>query len=143
MKIVVDSNILFTFFWKESVFEDILNTKRLDLFASEIALDEIKKYKEEIIKKGNISEKEFEQKKEELKRKVKFFHFKEYDTEIKEIVEVYNKENKEIIEELLRDIDFLALALRLNTVLWSNDKLLKSQKVITILKTEEIIRLLS
>jgi len=43
MRLVVDSNVLFTFFWKNFVFRNILD-KSVELFSPEYALEEINKY---------------------------------------------------------------------------------------------------
>jgi len=40
-----------------------------------------------------------------------------------------------------KDIDFVALALKLNAILWSNDGALKSIPILTVLNTREIIEL--
>ena len=54
MKLVVDSNVLFTFFWKGSVFKNFLDTP-IQLFSPEYALEEINKYSLEIMKKTSLS----------------------------------------------------------------------------------------
>jgi len=59
MKFVVDSNVLFTFFWKNSVFNKLILNYDLELYAPEFALEEIKKYSLEIRKKAKISVSEF------------------------------------------------------------------------------------
>ena len=41
----------------------------------------------------------------------------------------------------IKDMDFLALALKLKSPLWSNDKILKKQDQVQILNSEEVIRL--
>lgn len=48
MKIIVDTNILFSFFWQESLTRKLLITSNLELISSEIALEEIEKYSQEI-----------------------------------------------------------------------------------------------
>ncbi len=42
MRIVVDSNILFSFFCKDSTFSELCERKELQLISSEYALEEIK-----------------------------------------------------------------------------------------------------
>ena len=101
MKLVVDSNVLFTLFWKNSIFSKISLRQDLELFAPEFAIEEINKYKKEIMHKTKISEK-----------------------------------------ELLNDIDFIALALKLKVPLWTNDKLIKKVKDINILNTKELIEIM-
>ena len=40
-----------------------------------------------------------------------------------------------------KDVDFVALALKLNAILWSNDRALKSIPVLKVLNTKELIEL--
>ncbi len=40
-----------------------------------------------------------------------------------------------------KDVDFVALALKMNAVLWSNNKALKSFPYLKVLNTKEIIEL--
>ena len=44
--------------------------------------------------------------------------------------------------KILKDIDYLTPALKLNCPLWTNDSLLKKQKGVQILTTKDIIPLL-
>jgi len=39
------------------------------------------------------------------------------------------------------DIDFLALAMRLDAVLWSNDRMLKGQKRVVVVPTLELVEM--
>ena len=48
---------------------------------------------------------------------------------------------KEITPDI-KDADFLALCLKENSILWSNDNLLKNQDKVKVLSTEEIVRLI-
>ncbi len=142
MRIVVDSNILFTFFWKESIFSLVINKKGLDFLSPEYALEEIKKYEEEIQKKAKLSKNQFETRKTELVMNVGFIKLQEYQERFKEVQQIIQSFPKEEQEEFLSDIDFLSLALKNNCPLWTNDKLLKKQKQIPVLSTKEIIEIL-
>ena len=66
MRLVIDSNVLFTFFWKGSVFKKISIKQDLELFSPEFALEEINKYSAEIMRKAKLSREEFRKLKEEL-----------------------------------------------------------------------------
>ncbi len=52
MKIVVDSNILCTYFWQKFVFSQLCRKAELTLYSPEYALEEINKYNKEILKKN-------------------------------------------------------------------------------------------
>ena len=69
MKFVVDTNILFTFFWKNSFTKGLLVDQDLEFFAPEFALEEINKYSDEIIEKTGISLEKFK----ELRRDLAIF----------------------------------------------------------------------
>lgn len=142
MNIIVDSNILFTFFWKDSAFSILLKRKELKLFAPKYALEEIKKYEDEIVKKTKLSKEEFKIKMLELLNYINFINIEDYKCEFKNIKILAKTFHGEEYTELLNDIDFLALAIKINAPLWTHDKLLKKQDKIKVLTTKEIIELL-
>lgn len=141
MRLVVDSNILFTFFWKDSTFSKLCTRSDLALIAPEFALEEIKKYNKEIRERTKITSGEFEKRREELVNRVSFVPVEAYASAfptIKKLAETF----KEHADEILRDIDFLALALQQNLPLWTYDKLLQKQNMIKIITTANVIDLL-
>ncbi len=141
MKFVVDSNILFNFFWKNSTFRKICERRELEFFSPEYALEEIKKYKEEITKKAKISEKEFNNIRLDLINRINFTPLESYVSEfnnIKKLAEKFGEKSNEI----LKDVDFIALALKLNMPLLTHDKLLKEQNEIQILTIKEFIEII-
>ncbi|MBU1204229.1 MAG: hypothetical protein KKG60_04140 [Nanoarchaeota archaeon] len=143
MKLVVDSNVLFTFFWKNSVFRDILVKGGIILFSPELALKEIEKYRKEIIEKAKISQQDFKEIKKELKKNVAFIPLEEYTDSIGTARQIENDFSKQEVGDFLDDLDFFALAYELRCPLWSNDKLLKKQNKIPVFTTREIIILLN
>lgn len=117
MRLVVDTNILFSAFWKDSFTRKLLFSG-IELFAPLYALEELNQHEQEIRKKANISLMQFRQYRKELAMAVVFVPFKEYSDHIKH----FNND----------DADFLALAMKLNIPLWSNDSALKKEKVVVI-----------
>ena len=140
MKLVVDSNVLFTFFWKDSVFRNIIDNP-VDLFSPEYALEEINRYSSEIIRKTSVSKEHFKKLKQELALKVEFITLEKYSPAFPEVLKTAHKFFKHDYEEFVKDIDFFALALMLSCPIWSNDKLLKRQNNVLIFNTKEIIEL--
>ena len=130
MKFVVDTNILITFFWKNSISKELFNNQDLELYSPEFALEELNKYSDEIKNKAGIDESEFQKLKNELIKLIKFIPLKEYSDQLFNI-------HKKIPD--VNDIDFIGLALKLKCDLWSNDKLLKKQHIVRIFNTKEII----
>lgn len=144
MKFVVDSNILFTFFWKNSVFESISLKQEFELVAPEYALEEINKYASEIKKRAKLTQEEFKKLKIELAIRVEFIPLNEYLSFFKNIQSLIKDLPEKERIELLGDIDFLALALKLNIPIWSNDKDLKNkQNRVRVYNTEEVLKIIS
>src|SRR3990167_3873185 len=128
MEFVVDTNVLMTFFWKNSLTKRILFDERFEFFSPEYSLEEINLHKSEILKKAKISLSEFKRLRRELAIYTEFIPLEEY---------------KEFLEEAARlpdtkDIDFFALALKLKIPIWSNDKHLKMQSLAPVFTTKEI-----
>ncbi len=145
MKFVADTNILFTFFWRDSLLKKILEKKKVQLISPEYALNEIYKYKEEIRKKARLSEVEFNKIFAELQKSIIFIPVSEYKDKMKDLATLVKTSalTEDEKEDILSDIDFLALSLKFNSILWSNDTLLKKQKRIPIVTTRDIIDLLA
>jgi len=143
MKFVVDSNVLFTFFWRSSVFEDISSREEITLFSPEFALEEINKYSSEIMKKSGLARNEFLKRETELIKRVEFIPLNGYSDFFKEAESLAKTFSKEQKKEFLEDIDFFTLALKLHCPIWTNDRLFKKQSEVSVLTTKEMIELLS
>jgi predicted nucleic acid-binding protein len=130
MKLIVDTNILFTFFWDNSLAKKLLMKINLELFSPEFALEEINKYKEDILEKTGISEKQFKQHRRDIAIAVEFIPLEEYKAFLKQAIKISPDQN---------DIDFFALALKLKLPIWSNDSLLKKQNKIKIFSTKDLL----
>jgi predicted nucleic acid-binding protein len=133
MKLVVDTNILFSLFWKGSITDKLLRSKRFELFAPQIAMDELNKYSDEICKKANISKSKFSSIINSLKECVAIIPRKRYTDKFKEAI---------LISPDRGDSEFLALCIHLSCPLWSNDKLLSSQEIVKVFSTKDIISIL-
>ena len=133
MKMVVDTNILFSFFWKESVTRKLLVTSNFELVSPITALEELRRYSEDIINKTNITKKEFNSELLKLQKIISFTRKEEYSD--------FYKEAEKISPDQADD-DFFALCLKYSCFLWSNDSLLKTQNKVKVLSTEDIIEIL-
>ncbi|MBS3060929.1 MAG: hypothetical protein J4432_05500 [DPANN group archaeon] len=141
MRFVVDSNVLFTFFWKGSVFKKICTEQDCMLFTPEFALEGINKHHVQLLKKTGISRSEFKELLKELAARVEFMPLANYGPAIKKVKKLSGYFRSEDRSEFLEDLDFFALALHLGLPIWSNDKLLKKQPEVIALSTKEIIEL--
>ena len=132
MRLVVDTNRLYTFFWKGSLIRKLLSAGH-EVFSPEFAIIELDKHKSEILEKSELSSKEFEELELRLKNIVKFVPFLEYAKQIPKAVS--------LIPTHLKDIDFVALALKLNASIVSDDKELKKQSEIKVFNKSEFSEL--
>lgn len=131
MKLVVDANILFAALIKEESTAELLISDKLHLFAPEFLFEEFSKYEELILKKTHRSNEEFNQFLDILKDQITI-------VPKKEITPFIDKAEK--ISPDPKDTIFLALALSLNSNVWSNDtKLKEGQNIVNVLSTEELI----
>lgn len=85
------------------------------------------------MKKTGISLEEFKRLRRELAILVEFIPLEEYTSFMKEALAIPDPD----------DIDFTALALKLDCPIWSNDKELKQQTVVKVFSTSELIAFLS
>ncbi len=132
MKFVVDTNVLFTFFWKNSFTKGLLVDQDLEFFAPEFALEEINKYSNEILEKTNISLEKFKELRTDLAIFVEFIPLEEYKQFLPEALS--------LIPIYPDDADFLALALKLKLPIWSNDPHLKRQSKVKVYFTSELLK---
>src|SRR3989344_9588547 len=103
MRLVVDTNILFTYFWKNSFTKKLLLKINLELFSPDYALEEIKFHMQEILDKTKISKQEFIELKREIKDIINFVPLENYSDLLKEALKLSADMN---------DIDFIALSLK-------------------------------
>tara|TARA_Y100000310_G_scaffold324835_1_gene387234 strand:+ start:10936 stop:11349 length:414 start_codon:yes stop_codon:yes gene_type:complete len=134
MRLVVDTNILFSYFWQDSKTCGIFCKQELDIFAPEFALSELGKYREHIMKKAKISLKDFNIILEDLAYVIPTVPLSDYKRELEHAQELTSDD---------KDVDFVALALKLDAGLWTKDKHLRSQSKIPVFGTEEILQKLT
>lgn len=132
-EVVVDANVIVSALMKDSTARKILlgeNIKKL--FAPSFIKKELFKYLPEFSEKLNVGENELKSIMNEL-----------FDTAKIEIMPVH-KCSEFMLQALqlspdLKDAPYIALALKLNCPIWSQDKALKKQSVVKIYSTEELI----
>jgi len=133
MRFVVDANVLFSFFWKDSFTKRLLMGKYFELCSPEFSLEEINRYKDEIMRKARIGLDEFVEVRRELVLYVDFFSLDSYGKFLSKVVGICPDKD---------DVDYFGLALKLGVGIWSNDKLLKEQNVVDVLNTMDVLELL-
>ena len=131
MKLVVDANILFASLIKNSLTAELLLSDKLNLFAPEFLFDEFIKYEVYILEKTNRSKEDFAQYLNILKEEIEIVP-QNLITPYIERAEKFSPDPKDTV--------YLACALTIDSIIWSNDKKLREgQKEIEVITTEELI----
>ncbi|MFZ2070761.1 MAG: PIN domain-containing protein [Halobacteriota archaeon] len=135
MKLVVDTNVLFSFFKKESKTRKlILNFEILEPVTPSFCIDELNEHKELICERSKLSDSEFEEVLDDLLIFVKVFSLSEYKDFLSDA---------KIISPDPDDIDLFALALKLECPIWAQEKAFKKQQVVKVFSTSDLISFLS
>jgi len=133
MELVVDANTLFAALIKVSVTSDLIVDNSLRLYSVEFIFTEFEKYRELIKEKTERTDEEFEKFMEIIERRIKLIPYEEFQLFV---------EDAEKICPDPKDVQYFALALKLNCGIWSNDKKLKQQDKIKVYPTKDILALL-
>jgi predicted nucleic acid-binding protein len=129
---VLDTNIIFSALLKESTARKIILADIFNLFAPEFVFTEIKKYEELILKKSRLKRENFELLLLLIQSHIAVIPSIEFSGFLQEA-----EEEMEAID--IKDAPFIALALKLNIPVWSNDLHLKQQKKVAAYNTSEIM----
>ena len=132
MRVIIDTNVLLAGLLKNSIVRAILSSENITFFLPEYAINEIKKYKDEICKKGNYS-------KEGL-ADLLFLILENVEIIEKDRIKPFLKEAQEIMKDIdVYDTDFIASALAIGADgIWSFDKHFLRQKVVKIYSIKEL-----
>lgn len=133
MRLVADANELFSFFNKVSKAREISLLPKLDIHSPGFSLEEIKKHKSDIIERFSLTESQFSLIKKLLGSVVSSDKQEKYSDKLKEA--------KELSPDP-KDVEYFALALKLNCSLWSEDKKLKEQSRVKVLSTTDLLKML-
>ncbi len=131
MDLIIDANILFAILIKDSVNAELIVDENIHLFAPEYLFQEFYKHKEEILEKMYGTEREFNDIYDILKSIITIIPAEEF--------EGFLKEAEHILVDHPKDAPYFALAIKLKCPIWSNEKRLKNQKVITVYSTRDIL----
>ena len=135
MKIVIDSNILFSALIKDSKTRKIILEHEGFFLFPQYIFEEMEKHMGMLLKKSRLPKHEFNTLLTILLKKVVIVP--------NDILLPFRKQALEIVKEIDKDdVLFIACALAYpESIIWSNDKKLKNQKSIRILNTDEISKL--
>ena len=130
MELVLDANILFAALIKDSKTTELLLDPRVKLYLPEFALQEFAKYEKELLQKTNRTKEEFEEILAIIKKIVRIVPKEEFRNKIREAAKICPDRG---------DIDYFALALKLNIPIWSNDKGFKQQTKAQVFTTSQLL----
>ena len=136
MRVILDTNILFSALIKDSTTRKlILEFEGIFLFP-EYIFEEAEKHKDEIFRKSGMSADEFNKLLALILRKVTIVP--------SEALEPYRQEANDIAKNIdVNDTLFIACALAYRgSAIWSNDSRLKKQSRIDVINTAEAMKLL-
>ena len=131
MKIVIDSNVLFSALIKDALTRRLILEYEDEFLFPQYIFEEMQKHKKRLLKKSKMNEEEFSELLDIILRKVIIIPTEHLKTKEKEA------------KDLAQDIDpddalFFATALTHNAIIWSDDKALKKQKQVKIINTKEM-----
>ncbi len=134
MELILDTNILFSIIDSTSAASYIFSLPKIGFFAPRHIQSELYKYEDDCQAKAQISEKEFEERWNEIESKVKFSPLSEYEPYLKEAIDSIPDP---------KDSPVLALALSKNKMpIWSNDPHPKQQSLVPVYTTKELLDIL-
>ena len=131
MLLVIDANELFAAMIARGITLNLFFDRKLDLVSPRFILEEYKEHKEDIVNRSGLSEEEALSFLLLLTPKIKFFEKEEFKDFLKEAEEISPDSN---------DVEYFALALKLNCPIWSEDKALKSQSKVKVYSTSELLK---
>lgn len=133
MILVIDANVLFSALIKNSITTELLFEEDLMLYTPEFIMDEFLKYEDLILNKTKRTKEKFVEIMHMLKETITVVPKEEYSKFMSEA---------EAISPDEKDVAYIALALKLNCGIWSNDKKLKEQDKVKVYSTSEVMKLI-
>jgi len=130
MGLVLDNNIFFSLMNPKSVNSYLFSSLKTKFFSPEYVKSELNKYREICLLKSNLSEHEFEIRQIEIEDSIKFFKSFEYENFLRIASNTLSDP---------KDSPYLALALSINSAIWSNDSHFRQQSLVKVSTTKELI----
>ena len=133
MLFVIDANVLFAALLNpKGMTGNLLFSPKLEFFSPEFLEEELQKYFSTMVQKSGRSEAEVKIVLDLILSRIKIFPASEYER--------YRTKAKDFSPDP-NDVEYFALALKLECSLWSNDKRLKGQREVKVFSTSEMLTL--
>ena len=134
MRLVVDTNKLLAAFLKNGIVRSILLLSKHEFYTLDYAIFEIEKHKDELLKRIHVKREQFQELMFELILKnvivIRSSYIEDLTDDALEICKSFDPD----------DAPFIALALKLDIPIWSNDKdLREKQDVVPVVTTAQIV----
>ncbi len=134
MRLVIDNNVFFSLMNPKSINSYLFSMLRInEYFVPKCVNTELNEHKADCLVKSQLSEHEFELRRMEVEDELEFTDLPEYKRFLKKAIGSLPDPE---------DSPYLALALRLNCPIWSNDKHFEKQSLVKVFKTEDLVKLL-
>jgi predicted nucleic acid-binding protein len=134
MELVIDANILMSaLIATEGKTYDLIFNESIKLFSVDKLMHELDKYKSEILEKSGLSEYDFDIFVSLISSEIEFIPYSELNKFISEAEKISPDPN---------DMEYFALALKMECAIWSNDKKLKNQDKVKVYSTEDLVKVL-
>ncbi len=132
MLLVIDANaVIAALLTSKGKTAELLFSEELSLIAPEFILDEIEEHKDEIMARGKFSDEEFGTLLALIQKRITFISIWEFEDSLDEAYRITPDED---------DAAYLALALKQECGVWSNDKKIKKQGKVKIFATHELVQ---
>ena len=135
MKLVVDANVLFSALITRGITAELLFDDELRLFAPEFLFEEFSLHEKEVLEKTHRTPEEFRHLCGILRRRISV-------VPVAELLPWLDEARRITPDEKDSAYFATAMALGRRAALWSNDSHLKEQKRISVISTEELVRIL-
>lgn len=133
MDLVIDANVLFAILIRSGVTSLLFFRRTFHFYAPEFIFEEFELYKDQVKSKTDRTEEEFQELLHIVQRRITVVP--------KEEIDPYIEKAKQISPDI-KDVTYVALALKLNCAIWSYDKNLKEkQNVVTVYSTSDLLQL--
>jgi predicted nucleic acid-binding protein len=135
VRVVIDANELFALLIKGSVSSrSIFTSSDVSLLAPEFLMEEFYNNKDILLSKTHRTPEEFSNLLAVLKEKIRLVPENEFSG--------FMQAARDLLSGHEKDAAYMALALRFNCPIWSEEKLLKKQDKVVVLNTKELHALL-
>jgi predicted nucleic acid-binding protein len=133
MKLVCDTNIVFSALIAGGKTRELILSDETELYAPEFFFSELDNHRHEIEEKSNLSEEQIGLLLSVLFKDTEVVPREEFEDELDLASQLIGGTDPD-------DVPFLALALRLDVDIWTDDSDFEEQNEVTVWKTHELVR---